>query len=50
VITESGLRSPEDVALMRRHDVSTYLVGSAFMQAEDPGQKLAELFGCSTRQ
>jgi len=45
VITESGIHSPEDVALMRRHDVSAFLVGEAFMQAADPGRKLAELFG-----
>ncbi|QKI89986.1 indole-3-glycerol phosphate synthase TrpC [Thiomicrorhabdus xiamenensis] len=44
VVTESGIHSPEDVALMREHHVNTFLVGEAFMRAENPGEKLAELF------
>jgi indole-3-glycerol phosphate synthase len=44
VVTESGIHTPADVALMREHDVHTFLVGEAFMRAEDPGAKLAELF------
>lgn len=44
VVTESGIHSPEDVALMRQHHVNTFLVGEAFMRAENPGEKLAELF------
>ena len=45
LITESGIHTPADVALMRRHDVNVFLVGEAFMKAPDPGAKLAELFG-----
>lgn len=45
VVTESGIHAPEDVALMRRHQVHTFLVGEAFMRADDPGARLAELFG-----
>ncbi len=45
VITESGIRAPADVALMRAHGVHAFLVGEAFMRAPDPGAKLAELFG-----
>lgn len=45
VVTESGIHTPADVALMREHDVHTFLVGEAFMRAADPGAKLAELFG-----
>jgi indole-3-glycerol phosphate synthase len=45
VVTESGILAPDDVALMRRHGVSAFLVGEAFMKAEEPGEKLAELFG-----
>jgi indole-3-glycerol phosphate synthase len=30
---------------MRRHQVHAFLVGEAFMRAEDPGARLAELFG-----
>lgn len=44
VITESGIHAPADVQLMREHDVHGFLVGEAFMRAEDPGAKLAELF------
>ncbi|WP_028487310.1 indole-3-glycerol phosphate synthase TrpC [Thiomicrorhabdus chilensis] len=44
VITESGILGPEDVAKMREHHVNSFLVGEAFMRAENPGEKLAELF------
>jgi indole-3-glycerol phosphate synthase len=45
VITESGIRTRRDVALMRRHGVHGFLVGEAFMRAPEPGEKLARLFG-----
>ena len=44
VVTESGIHTLEDVKFMREHNVHTFLVGEAFMKAEDPGRKLAELF------
>ncbi|MGI9291831.1 MAG: indole-3-glycerol phosphate synthase TrpC [Gammaproteobacteria bacterium] len=44
VVTESGIHTPDDVTLMRQHNVHTFLVGEAFMRAADPGAKLAELF------
>lgn len=44
VVTESGIQHPEDVALMREHGVDSFLVGEAFMRAELPGRKMAELF------
>lgn len=44
VITESGIHSQQDVAKMRSHGVTGFLVGEAFMRAPDPGKKLAELF------
>jgi indole-3-glycerol phosphate synthase len=44
VVTESGILVPSDVALMRQHQVNAFLVGEAFMRADDPGQRLAELF------
>lgn len=44
VVTESGIHTPADVALMRDHDVNAFLVGEAFMRAPEPGTKLAELF------
>ena len=44
VITESGIHSPADVALMREHKVNGFLVGEAFMRADDPGAQLTKLF------
>ena len=44
VITESGISTPEHVALMRRHGVNGFLVGEAFMRSPDPGMELARLF------
>ena len=44
VVTESGILSVQDVALMREHQVNSFLVGEAFMRAHDPGRALAELF------
>ncbi|MEW5838103.1 MAG: indole-3-glycerol phosphate synthase TrpC [Pseudomonadota bacterium] len=44
LVCESGIHSREDVALMRRHGVNAFLVGEAFMRADDPGAKLKELF------
>lgn len=44
VITESGILGPDDVQTMRDHQVNSFLVGEAFMRAENPGEKLAELF------
>ncbi len=44
VVTESGIVKPEDVALMRKHQVATFLVGEAFMRAPEPGVELARLF------
>jgi indole-3-glycerol phosphate synthase len=45
VITESGILKPGDVRLMRDHKVNCFLVGEAFMRANDPGTELARLFG-----
>jgi indole-3-glycerol phosphate synthase len=44
VVTESGILGVEDVRRMREHDVHAFLVGEAFMRAQDPGAALAELF------
>lgn len=44
VVTESGIHTPEDVALMRDNNVHAFLVGEAFMRAPEPGEKLRELF------
>ena len=44
LVTESGIHVPDDVKLMRDHNVNAFLVGEAFMRADVPGDKLAELF------
>ena len=44
VVTESGIHTVEDVALMRSRGVNVFLVGEAFMKAPEPGEKLSELF------
>jgi indole-3-glycerol phosphate synthase len=44
VITESAIRTRDDVQRMRDHAVHAFLVGEAFMRAEDPGVELAHLF------
>ena len=44
LVTESGILAPDDVALMRRHQVHAFLVGEAFMRAKRPGESLRNLF------
>ncbi len=44
VVTESAIRTRDDVQKMRDHNVHAFLVGEAFMRAEDPGAELAHLF------
>jgi indole-3-glycerol phosphate synthase len=44
VVTESGILAPADVQYMQEKGVNSFLVGEAFMRAEDPGVRLAELF------
>lgn len=45
VITESGIFTPEDVALMRNNNVNGFLVGEAFMRQPDPGAEFKKVFG-----
>ncbi len=44
VVTESGIMNADDVARMRRVGVHAFLVGEAFMRADDPGTALREMF------
>ncbi len=44
LVTESGILGPADVQRMRAADVHAFLVGEAFMRADDPGAALAALF------
>ena len=45
VITESGIGTPKDVALMQGRGVHAFLVGEALMRVADPGEGLVALFG-----
>lgn len=44
VVTESGIFTSDNVALMRQNKVHTFLVGEAFMRQPDPGVELAKVF------
>nr|WP_276584076.1 indole-3-glycerol phosphate synthase TrpC [Pseudomonas sp. RIT-PI-AD] len=44
VIAESGILNRADVELMQVSDVHAFLVGEAFMRAEEPGGELRRLF------
>ena len=45
IVTESGIVASEDVARLRAHGVTAFLVGEVCMRAPDPGDALAALFG-----
>jgi indole-3-glycerol phosphate synthase len=44
LVTESGILAQADVKRMRAAGVHAFLVGEAFMRADDPGAALAHLF------
>ena len=44
LVTESGILAPADVQRMRAAGVHAFLVGEAFMRADEPGEALARLF------
>ena len=44
MVTESGIRTAEDVALLRDAGINAFLVGEAFMRADNPGRELQRLF------
>ena len=44
LVTESGIHTHEDVNRLRRAGADAFLVGEAFMRAEDPGMALRQLF------
>lgn len=44
VISESGIHTREDVAMLRAHDVHTFLVGESLLRAKDPGLQLKTVF------
>jgi indole-3-glycerol phosphate synthase len=44
LVTESGIASPDDVKTLRDAGIHAFLVGEAFMRADEPGDALAKLF------
>ncbi len=44
IVTESGIHTVDDVKAMRGHGINTFLVGEAFMLADDPGLQLLNMF------
>lgn len=44
LVTESGITTPAEVTRLRNAGVNAFLVGEAFMRAEEPGVALAALF------
>lgn len=44
LVAESGIHTPEDVALLRDAGINAFLVGEAFMRAAEPGLELKRLF------
>lgn len=45
LVAESGILVPDDVQRLREAGIGAFLVGEAFMRADDPGRALASLFG-----
>ena len=44
IVTESGIHTIDDVSDMRQRGVNSFLVGEAFMRADDPGAQLIAMF------
>jgi len=44
LVTESGIRTVDDVKRMQGSGINTFLVGEAFMREDDPGQALKRMF------
>jgi indole-3-glycerol phosphate synthase len=44
LVTESGIRTVDDVKRMQNSGINTFLVGEAFMREDDPGQALKRMF------
>src|SRR5262249_38150807 len=50
LVSESGIRTPEDVDRLQQAGVKAILVGESLMRAPDPGAKLRELLAGTRRQ
>ena len=45
VVSESGIREPEDIARLARSGVKAVLIGTAFMEADDIGSEVRRVMG-----
>ena len=45
LVTESGIATPADVAMMQEHDIHAFLVGESFMKQPRPDEAFKALFG-----
>jgi indole-3-glycerol phosphate synthase len=45
LVSESGIRTPDDLARLRAHGIHIALVGEHLMKQPDPGAALRELLG-----
>jgi hypothetical protein len=50
LVTESGILTRDDVKTMRDAGINAFLVGEAFMRADEPGEALAALFAHPKRK
>jgi indole-3-glycerol phosphate synthase len=46
-VSESGLRTGEDLARLQRAGFDAFLIGERFMEATDPGDELRGLLGAA---
>lgn len=45
IISESGIKSKEDVKLLLEHNVDGFLIGETFMKSSNIGESICKLFG-----
>ncbi|MBF0135377.1 MAG: indole-3-glycerol phosphate synthase TrpC [Magnetococcales bacterium] len=45
IVSESGIRTPADIAHLQQHGIHAFLVGESLMRESDPGAALARLMG-----
>ena len=46
-VAESGISQPESIEILRGHGFQGFLIGEAFMKAENPGQAIADFIAAS---
>ena len=44
IVSESGIKTKEDVKKILSSGIKTFLVGESFMRASNPGEELKDLF------